>query len=47
MDDELRALLLDVEPKVRFGVFLDCCHSGTALDLQHNVDARRIHTRIS
>jgi len=39
-DDELRSILVTGLPKgVRLTVILDCCHSGTALDLPYKINA--------
>lgn len=40
LDDELRGLLQCVQENCKLTVILDCCHSGTGLDLAYNVYER-------
>jgi metacaspase-1 len=40
IDDELRGLLQCVNESCKMTVILDCCHSGTGLDLTYNVYER-------
>ncbi|KKL85150.1 hypothetical protein LCGC14_1957590, partial [marine sediment metagenome] len=35
-DDQLRGLLAFLKPNSRMSVVLDCCHSGTGMDLTYN-----------
>ena len=39
-DDQLRGLLTFMHPNSKFTVILDCCHSGTGMDLTYNLRTR-------
>lgn len=44
VDDQLRGLLTFVKPTAKLSVVLDCCHSGTGMDLAYSLRQKyRVH----
>lgn len=45
-DDELKRLVTQLPQGVKFFALMDCCHSGTAIDLVNNTDQRSTRTTV-
>ena len=45
-DDQLRGLLTFMDPRSKFTIVLDCCHSGTGMDLAYSLCTARRMIRI-
>ena len=46
IDDQLRGVLTFLKPTARLTIILDCCHSGTGMDLAYNYQKTTIAKRV-
>lgn len=46
IDDEIRGLLVSLSEEKKMTITLDCCHSGTGVDLAYNAYERITHTTL-